>query len=208
MEWNNLYVTHKVILASLARVHKKKNWQEPEIMEWCQECLNNIVIDVETMAQYIGVGLSVPQTGPNKNMVYTPCNIFRILDVFDSGSNRIVYSYNGSYIILPSTNTLSTIYINYIGTPIDDNGIPLIPKSQIIACETYCKLKAFEEDVAYGEFDASLYMMWDQKLTNMISAGKNDWRFKDRYAIDKLNIIHGNLVPVIANIKLAHKEFE
>lgn len=208
MEYNNLYVTHKVILAALARVHKKKNWQEAEIMEWCQECLNQIVMDVETMVKYVEIGLSVPRTGPEKNMVYTPCNVFRLLDVYDASGNRIDYSYSGSHIVLPSTNTLSTIYINYIGTPINENGIPLIPKSQIMACETYCKVKGFEEDVAYGLFNAQIWNLWDQKVSNMILAGKNDWRFKDRHQIDRLNIIHGNLVPVIGSIKLVHKEFE
>lgn len=208
MEWNNLYITHKVILASLARTHKRKNWQENEIMEWCQECLNNVIVDVETMTKYVEIGLEVPTTGTQKNMVYLPCNIFRLLDVYDGSDNRIDYSYNGSYIILPSDNTLTAIYINYIGTPIDENGIPLIPKTQQIACETYCKVKGFEEDVAYGNFNAQLWMMWKNELTPMISAGKNDYRFRDRHAIDKLNIIHGNLTPVIANIKLVHKEFE
>lgn len=208
MNWNNLYINHRVIMASLARSHKRKNWLDAEIMEWCQECLNNIITDIETMATYIEIGLAVPQTGPDKNMVYTPCNIFRLLDVFNSSGSRIDYSYNGSYIILPSDNTLTEIFINYKGTPIDDDGIPLIPKTQQLACETYCKIKAYEEDVAYGDFNGEIWMNWKNELPNMIAAGKNDWRFMDRHAIDKLNIIHGNLVPVIANIKLVHKEFE
>jgi hypothetical protein len=208
MEYNNLYVTHNVILANLSRIFKSKKFQPDDIMEWCQIYMNQYAKDVEMMVHYVEVGLDVPLTGSEANRVYTPCNIFRLLDVYDSGGNRIEYSFNGSYIFLPAGNTLSVIYLNYIGTPVDEEGIPLIPKPYINGAEVFCKVKAFEEDMMQGRISAGMYELWNQQLSGMTANAKNDFRFKDQHALDKLNIIKGNLIPVIANIKLSNKYFE
>lgn len=208
MEYNNLYVTHKVILANLGRVFHSKQFQEDDILEWCQIYMNQYAKDVSVMTHFQEIGLDVPYSGHNKNMVLTPCNIFRLMDVYDSGGQRIDYYYNGSYITLPETNTLSVIYINYFGSMVNEEGIPLIPKQYINAAETFCKIKAFEEDVALGTFNASMWDLWNQQLTGQTVNARSDFRHMDQHTIDKWNIIKGNMIPIIANVKLSNKYFE
>ena len=196
--YNNLYVTHHVIHANLTRVFKKKQFDLNDVMEWCQKMLHNSAKDVETMTTFLNVALEVPQSGALKNMVYVPCNVFRLLSVYNGSTPITDYLFDGSYIKLPLDSAYSYIVIDYKGTPINEDGIPLIPKQYQEACETYCKVQAFEEDVTLGLISAQMWAMWDQKWPGQIGFGKQDWRFKDIQQIDMLNIIHGNLLPTIA----------
>jgi hypothetical protein len=208
MESNNLYVTHKVILANLGRVYRSKQFQEMDILEWSQMYMNQYAKDVSVMTHFQEIGLDVPMSGHNKNMVFTPCNIFRLMDVYDSSGRRITYSYNGSYIMLPETNTLDVIYINYFGSVVNEEGVPLVPKQYINAAETFCKINAFEEEVAQGTFSMSMWDLWNQQLTGQTMNARSDFRHMDQRTIDKWNIIKGNMIPIIANVKLSHKYFE
>jgi len=98
------------------------------------------------------------------------------------------------------------VYINYIGTPLDGDCIPMIDRNHQAACETYCRIQAFEEDLLLGKIHQSLYFDWKQRFDGMIQGAKGGFDSWDRDDWAHMLIIMGDKIPKIGHMKLAHKE--
>lgn len=178
MQENILFTDHRDITQRLSQYISQKNIQEADIMEWCQQAENEYILDMTALWKYINVPLVV-----NNGIVLLPCNVQRIIDVFTSPNNsasRIEYANNRGYIFLGEDTSLTTIYINYIGTPITEDGIPLIAKGHEAACELYCMTKIYFEDSLYGKINPQIYEQWSQRFNNSVIAIKQSAKRVDR----------------------------
>ena len=157
-----------------------------------------------TMVRYEEVELTVESC-----RALLPCNLERILDIYDPNESIVVGAQNmGSYLSLPDDYTDDTVFINYVGTPLSNQGIPLIVKGHENACELFCKIRTFEEDMVDGRFDKNLWMSWDQQFSGMCQNALQNWKHKTRDDINKLQVIRGNMIPVIGLTTLFHKRFD
>ena len=162
------------------------------------------------MSKFLYVGLTV-----TNGQVLLPCNIHRILDCYDASDSIIDYKLNtaGSYLTTLTyqssgeTYDQDTLYLNYAGTIVDvDTGYPMIMKGHEQACETFCKIKAFEEQALYQKIDPRIFDRWSFQLSGQIANAKqNPYRHKTRQDLQNLEIIRANVLPVIGRVALSHK---
>lgn len=178
MQENILFTDHKDITQRLSQYISQKNIQEADIMEWCQQAENEYIMDMTAMWKYLNVALTV-----EAGIAMLPCNVQRILDVFTSrgnSSSRIEYANNRGYIFLGADYKSDKVYINYIGTPISEDGVPLIAKGHEAACELYCMTKIYFEDSLYGRINQQLYEQWSQRFNNAVIAIRQSAKRVDR----------------------------
>lgn len=210
---NSRFVSHKVILSRLNRVYRNNQFNEGDVMEWCAEAEREHLANVDTMILYLEMPFEVipPAANGLQPSILLPCNIYRILDVFSDANNKksFVENYNeGSYLYLPVNYDKQYIFLNFVGLPIDENGDVLIVKGHEQACETFCKIKNFEEAAMTGKFDIRLWLEFEQKFSGQIANSKYSvMRTMQRSDYNKLLIIRGNMVPKIGRISLYHLNF-
>lgn len=209
MIYNSKYFDHLYILNRLSRVYKQKQFNDDDVMVWCQEVEREIIADVEHMPKYEEIDIEV-----TNGILTLPCNLYRLLDVYDSSEGRILYQSNGTNLYgLKDTsgNEISdgtTIYINYRGSAIDlVTGIPLCLRGHEFVCETFVKIRAFEEDSGLQKFPYNTWQMWNTQLGGQVTAAKQNYINMDRSKINDITIIKGNMIPRIGNLPLSHNQF-
>lgn len=204
MDW----ISHKVVFTNLQRIFKKKTFQEEDILNWCQEVEQLFVSDPDAMVQYLEIPLHV-----NSNRrVLLPSNVFKLIDVYEPTD---VSGYNGTPahvgfrkmpggIVINRDVEGDRVMINFWGTPLDDDCMPLIERVHQPACETYCKIQAFEEDMTMNKINQNLYFDWKQRFDGQIQGvkgGVEGWSSQD-WA--KMTIVMGDMLPKIGYMPLAH----
>ena len=202
MSQNILYTDHHDIMTRLASYITQKNVQEADIMEWCQQAEVEHIKDMTSFWKYLNIKLKVIN-----NTAQLPCNVYRILDIFSSFGNnesRVNYGCNRGFIFLPDYNQ-DYVYINYIGTPINEDGLPMIAKGHEQACETYCLMKMFAEDYIYRKIDPNIYNLWEQKFQGQVTSIKQSLRRWDRNKLNTMNVMKYSVMR-IGNLKLASND--
>ena len=202
MTHNHLYTDHKNIMARLSRTFTMKTINEADIIEWCQEAETDIIQDVDNMYKFIEVELDI-----ENDRAYLPCNIYKILDVYltpEDSTSRIDYYKVGPYISVDSSQNYTSIYIDYLGNPVDlKTGIPLIVRGHEIACEAYCTWKLFYQDIIMDKISVDAKNRIEMKMSYELAAAiGTSKRHKDRSDMNREMIIRGNWVPRLANLKL------
>ena len=203
----NSYITHDVILKSLRRNFKSIDFDEEDILNWCQEVETLYVADPNAMIKYLEIPLKLV-----KQRVKLPSNVFKLLDVYPPKeygykSKRVNFREQARYIILDNDYNHDRVMINYIGTPLDDDTcLPLINADHQPACETFCKINAFEEASAFNKISVNLYHDWKQRFDGQIQGVKGGVRGWSRDKFAKMTIIMGDKIPRIGFMTLAHRE--
>lgn len=214
MESNYRYTKIDVVYNNITRKWKSKGITKDDILEWCMQCELEYIQDIDALPLFTKIDLTV-----DVNLeVLLPCNIYRILDIFDSNGNVVNYQSNGAYLYNLTDKYGNTdyykegdcIYINYKGVMIDcESGEPMIGSGHEVACETYCKIQMFEEAVANKVFDANMWMSWKNEFTNQYMAARYESRrYKTRDEIGTKSFqIRGNMLAHIGGLKLHHTMF-
>lgn len=200
---NQKFTTHHNILSRISMKYKSKEFNPDDVMEWCQMVETEYICDIDTMIKFLNVKL--PVVG-GKAML--PCNVYRVVNVFTDPNVRhsTIQNYNnGAYLFFNSNFKGDFVYINYIGTNIDETGIPLIVKGHEQACETFVKMSAFEEDAVTGKFPAQIWSMWNQQFSGQCEAAKSDFRHYQDIKLEKMDMIKMNFIPRVGNKPLLHK---
>lgn len=204
MDW----ISHKVVFTNLQRIFKKKAFQEEDILNWCQEVEQLFVSDPDAMVQYLRIPLNV-----NSNRrVILPSNVFKLIDVYepvdvnqpDETGLHIGFRKMPGGLVINRDIEGNRVMINFWGTPLDDDCMPLIQRAHQPACETYCKIQSFEEDMALGKINQNLYFDWKQRFDGQIQGvkgGVEGWSSED-WA--KMTIVMGDMLPRIGYMPLAH----
>ena len=202
------YITHEVIYTSLQRNFSGVDINEEDVLNWCQEVETIYVADPDAMVQYLRIPLAVS----GQRRVKLPSNIYKLLDVYEYNDNpdynslRIGYRKLAGHIILNKDPKEKRVMINYIGTPLDENCMPLINSDHQPACETYCKINLFEEKALNNRINQNLYFDWKQRFDGMIQGVKGGVRGWDRQKWAKMTIVMGDELPHIGFMPLANND--
>lgn len=151
----------------------------------------------------MNVGLDVTQ-----NRAVLPPNVYKIKDVYPDEKYHIRASFQHikNFLSLPDYKE-DIVYINYVGTPIDKDCLPLIYKDHQAACETYCKINSFEEDVMFNKINHNLYFDWKQRFDGMIQGAKVNFRDWDNQRYEDMDIIFANQIPKVGYVPLVQHMF-
>lgn len=208
--YNQRYFDYMYIYNMVTRKYRRKKFYEDDFLAWCAVVETQIIPDVDFMIHFEEIGIDY-----TNGLLPLPCNIHRLLDVFDISEQTIFYQNNGTHLygLKDYNGNLiadgTTIYLNYIGTNIDvKTGIPLCLRGHEFVCETYCKIQAFEEDVTLKNFDANMYALWINSLPGLIAAAKQDvHQHISREMVNRNIIIRANMIPMIGKLELSHNLF-
>lgn len=205
MNESHLYVTYHTIYADLTRTYRNYNFDQGDVEIWCNDLVTRYIKDVTTMATYEEVECPVNQ---DNGIVSIPCNVFRILDVYDS-SGYINYNkdgLNGFFIRINGDSFPDKVYMNYKGTAMNDEGEYLLPKGYELAAETLCVLNMVKREMGGANFNRELYVDLENKLTMQIrEARQNPWMFIDRADGYKSLLIKYNALPKVGHLRLFNK---
>jgi hypothetical protein len=187
---------------SLERVFKEKQFDEEDILNWCQEVETLYIADPDGMVMFQEVPIEV-----DNGIALLPPNIYKLKDVYQKkgGQRRVSFRHIKSYLRIPDYKGI--VYLNYIGTPLDDDCYPLIHKDHQAACETYCKINSFEEDMMTGKINSNVFFDWKQRFDGMIQGAKVSFRDWDGERYEQMNIIIGSQIPKIGFVPMANDQF-
>ena len=197
-------ITHLPILEELESKFKHKEWNEEMILRWCQQVETIYIADPDTMWAYNEMHFDI-----NGGKVMLPANLYRLIDVYDPETKkRVRFNRTGTVIKQLVNYKKDVIAINYIGTPIDEDCLPLIYEDHYPACETFCKIQGFENEVLFGEINLTIYMDWKKRFDGMIQGVKGGFKNWTSQDFGDMMTIHGNEIPKIGYQPLSHKYFE
>lgn len=205
---NNKYTTVENIAARIGQKHKQKSFTIDELVQWCAECVIEIVGNIDVLADYTRIKCVVTD-----NKALLPCNIYRLLDVFDANDNRYrAYTNDGTHIIFNSSQSFnkdsvgrSYIMINYRGIAVDPKtGFPLIPRGQELACEAYCVWNLYYEDYLNGRLNGQQWSVIDNNKIVQCEAAKGGFRHFDNEEMRRYLNVVVNMIPNMRRIPLYH----
>lgn len=204
---NQKYTNYRVIMGRVARIMSLMNMggmiNEDDIIEWTAECEIDYIADYSYFVKFRQVPLTVANC-----IAKLPCNVYRIEDVYLPSGN-VPYYNDGAYLRLPEDFRGTVIYINYIGIPVDNEGIPLILKGHEQANVSFCVLQLLTPLHMAGQLkNPNVYAEYTDKVNYQCHAAKNGYRHKDRAAVNQEVIVWGNTIPKIGGLLLAHEAFE
>lgn len=203
MRENYLYLHPKFIFSAITRKIKSKTPNMADIIEWCAEVETRHIKDIESMIDFRGIGQEI-----DHGLIKIPCNVFRIIDIYDEGENQLFANNNGSYLhdIRDMNGNLlkdgDTVYLNYSGIPVDQDGIPLIAAGHEIACETYCKISMFEEDALFAKVNANVFFEWKQTFPLQCKAARNVFQKQTRNDIEYVSMVMQNMIQKIGDLPI------
>jgi hypothetical protein len=206
------YVTSEVIAGRLNSQFRTFEFDRSLVAEYCARVEVEHFGDIDTMWKFEEIPLIV---GFEKS-VLLPCNVYRIIEVYDENEDRITYNKTNTHLFALKNITNGddykegdTVYINYIGIPVDTvTGEILIPSGHELACETFCKVKFFEEDAMLRKIDPNMWREWNILFSNQVMAAKSSYRHRDKTHDEQLNIIRGNMLAMIGRMPFSHNQFE
>jgi len=193
------YITHKAVLESLEQKFPEKKWDEEDVYKWCQQVQLLLVADPDALWMYKNIHLPVIS-----GKVELPSNLYKLIDVFDPETNdRVRYNRRNKTLKKLIDFSKDVIAINFIGNPIDDNCMPLINEDYVFACETFCKINGFENDMLYNKINQNVYFDWTNRFDGMLQGAKGsfvDWGAQE---FGEMMVIMGNEIPKIGYQPLA-----
>lgn len=202
---DNYKYTHPgMVFMDIKRTLPDKSFDYDDIVEWCAKVETDFIKDVDKMAIYE----AVPLTVNSMRMAKIPCNVFKLEDVFyDPNNSDSVFEglgNNGSYLFgFPDfVKVGSIVYINYVGIPIDENGDPLIIRGHQEACKQYCMSQILFQDYINGKIPMQVWIEIDRKFSNMTTAALQDATEFTRDHYNTLIKIHASVITRIGRLTL------
>jgi len=212
MHDDSRYTDHRRIMASLSSILKGKTLDESDVLEWCMECERNYIKDPEWMFYYTRIPLEV--TGANTETVYAtlPCNVIRLLDVYQSetATTPVRVNNTGVRIFLPQNYPSDAVYVNFTGGPVDlDTGMPLILIGHEEACKAYVVKQMYYEDFLNNAIDYNRWAYIVQDFQNKCTASRNStWIMnRTRDQMEDLPRISMNMIRMIGDQQLYHTQW-
>ncbi len=193
------FITHLPILEELEGKFKNKQWNEQDVLRWCQQVETLYVADPDAMFFYMNIHLTV-----TAGKVMLPSNLYKLQDVYDPETEaRVRYNRQGMVLKQLVDYDKDTIAVNYVGTPIDADCMPMIHEDHYPACETFCKIQGFESDVLYNEINQGIYQDWKVRFDGMIQGVKGGFRDWSSQEFGNMTVIMGNEIPKIGYMPLS-----
>lgn len=181
-------------MAKLGRNFKERNWDEADVIEWCQEVETNIIGNVDSMIRYVDWELIV-----KNGQVQIPCFCYKVESISLGKNKQSVFKPNRRETFLDVSKYIRNgyVYITFVGMPIDEEtGYPLIQATHADLCYWYCIKCAYTEPYLNGNIDHS---RWDYINNTValkaveVSQNLRDWTEADYNIMAKIfgtNIAH------------------
>lgn len=196
------YTNHHEIVNRLSKKFKTKDFNADDVHDWCAELENDVLREHDYFVKF----LEIPLTVIASRIVTIPCNVHSIIDVYHEGGSRPKYVHIGNQIHLNQETTNEFIYIDYKGTPIDeDTGDVLILRGHELACEAICVRNSYYEDYLNGKIDANRWVVIDEELERGVNIATMDMRRMTKDNFQTMENILGNKIPVIGRVPLYKK---
>lgn len=191
------YASVKSVAARIARNVKGKEFDIYDVAEWSGECETDEIGMYEAFVKYRNVCVDVKH-----NKAYLPCNIYRILSVYEGKCKIPKYQWDGAYLRFnmddPSTfGQEYQISIDYLGIAVDNQGLPMIMDGHQEACYWYCMTKLYFEDYMNGMIDENRYMFMQSQLGKYVDKVKSSFRYVTRDDMNDIQRIMHNLIPKV-----------
>jgi len=197
------YTNHKEIVNRLSKKFKTINFNPDTVHDWCAEAENDILRDYDYFQKFVSIPLKII----NKRLIELPCNVHSIIDVYYKGGNRPRYFNSGNNITLASDSKEKVLYVDYKGTPVDPNsGDVLIMRGHELFCEWTCVKNALLEKYLNGEVDGQRWAAIDEELYRAENVAVQDMRRFTRGSLEELEIINGNMLPMIGRVPMMKEE--
>ncbi len=197
------YTTHLNIMSRLSRVHKHKEVNDIDIMEWCAECCIEYIQDSSYYVQHNVVKLDV-----HNNTVNVPCYLHRILDLYydpKRPDSVVKYIHNGAWLHLEEGYSRDYVYINFWGLPISEQEqVPLILKGHEQACMAFCVQNLYYEDFLQGKIDGQRWGFIVEDFNAKLSTSRSGMKYIDNEDLREENMIQGNMITDITGRKPNH----
>ncbi len=156
------YIDHTVILAMLTRDFPNKQWDEANVIEWCQHVENNILGNVDAMVRYIDYPVKVIN-----GRAQIPCFAHKVFSYSKTKDTHVDVSTRKfeNYLSVYDDIKHGEIFLSFVGMPIDlETGSPLILKGHEDICYWFCVKSAHTEAYFTGELDHSRWEYMDAKV--------------------------------------------
>ena len=197
------FITHVAVLDELEGKFKSVKWNEEDVMRWCQMVETIYVADPDAMWRFEDIQLKIV-----KGKFVLPVNCYKLIDVFDPETQQRVRFNRQNRVIKQLINyKKDVIAINYIGTPIDKDCLPMIHEDHFPACETFCKINNFEELALYNEINQGIFNDWKVRFDGQIQGVKGGFRDWGSQEFGDMMVIHGNEIPRIGFMPLMNNSF-
>lgn len=188
---NSKYFKVEKIFARLNRQHRSKasEYRIGDIVEWCAEIETEVINDPIEYIEFNDVQLEVID-----GKALLPCNIQRLVDVYQNGMRLFGYHNDGvklSFSDLTNTSVSngSIVRINYTGIPLDDNGYPMFLRGHEQALYWGCIVRMYEEDYALQKIHPNTYNDFTIRYESALNASKNNFRHRSRNEIKEYTAV-------------------
>lgn len=207
------FTTAKKIASRLNKQFNRKHFDPAIVGEWCAQVEVEYVRDTDMMWEF----RAVPLTVGNDKMVLLPCNVYKIIELYNEDKEFLSFNRSGNFLTEirnrqdenSEVEIGDTIYISYKGIPVDQKtGEVIIPSGHQPMCETYCKLRMFEEDVGYGQFSGDMWGLWDRKFSGQLQAVRSSYRGITKEKLNQFQIVMGNMLPKIGRMTIETEQFD
>lgn len=206
----NGYVEADIIASRLNKLFQTKDFDRYLVSEWCAQVEVEYLCDIDIMWEF----RAIPLTVGHDKMVLLPCNVYKIMELYDSNKDFLVYNRTETHLTEirnmfndEEVKEGDIIYISFKGVPVNkDTGDILIPSGHEPICETYCMKMAFMEEALLGKVDRTIYLDWDRKFSGQIQAVRSSYRNIDKANILRREIINGNMLPKIGRMDIRTEE--
>lgn len=200
---NSRYTHPGIVYMDIKRTLPNKSFDYDDIVEWCAKVETLFIGDIDKMFIYEAIPLVV-----TNGLALLPCNMYKLEDVYTDPGNSDTklpdIGNNGAYLYgwPNSVKEGSTVYINYVGIPIDVNGDPLIISGHEEACKQYCMTQILYEDYINQKLPMQIWLELDRKFSGMVTACKQDMRHFTRDHYDTLLKIRAGMIVRLGRMTL------
>ncbi len=208
MQSNQKYVTVENIIGRLSTKVKDKIFNKEEIVQWCAECTIEVIGNPLSMHDYNRIKLRVEH-----GKALLPCNVYRLLDVYNSANIRYTSYYNdGIHLVFSNVQTFEidengkeVLYVNYLGIAVDPKtGYPLILRGHELACEAYCTKQLYRSDFYAGKIPHYVWREISDEASTQCAAANNGIRHETNDDMRQMMLQVHNMIPRMKEIPLYH----
>lgn len=208
MQSNQKYTTVENIVARVSDKIRGKDFNVETFVQWCAECTIEVIGNPLSMMNYKKVKLLVRNAKAE-----LPCNVYRLLDVFNRNDSRITqYENDGDHIIFSSRQPFDTdelgnqcVYVNYLGIAVDPKtGYPYILRGHELACEAYCIKQAHREDYYTGKIAQHVWLDMSNECSIQCGAANNGIRHETNDDMRMTMLQVHNMIPRMSTLPLLH----
>ena len=186
------------VFNKLTKVWKKGTLNKDSVFEWCIDAELNYIKDGDLLSKYIDFEITIDtETG----LGLLPCNVSRVIEVYDSSSSDVDYTITASNFIKVATGQ-ENVLMHFLGATVTEDGVPVIHQGHVNALVTFCLMKLVEVEVLLQKMPMGFLQKYEIQFANQVTAIKQSAQYKDKKHYDNVNIIRFNMIKKVGRKRL------